>query len=96
MNETVKYQGTPVSYTAARPCKIDSGITAFAISAVTSVIHPKEPYTGDVRLEILTEDGSACSVWMRKEVANEMAKQLGNAADLAEYGFLRDTKGFPG
>lgn len=93
MHENVKYQGTPVSYTAARPCKIDSGITAFAISTMTSVIHPKEPYTGDVRLEILTEDGSACSVWMSKEVANEMAKQLGNAA---EYGYLRYIKGFLG
>lgn len=89
MDENIKYQGTPVSY-------IDSGITAFAISAVTSVIHPKEPYTGDVRLEILTEDGSACSVWMSKEVANEMAKQLLNASELAEYGYLRDTKGFLG
>lgn len=96
MDERVKYQGTPVSYTAARPCKIDSGITAFAISAMTSIIHPKEPYTGDVRLEILTEDGSACSVWMSKEVANELAQQLGHAAELAEFGYLRDTKGFLG
>lgn len=69
-----------------RPKTISSHVQAWAVGVNNSVV--ELPVADeDVRLEFVLTGGQNIVLYMNEEVARDIACQLGNAAELAQFGW---------
>lgn len=68
------------------PKTICSHVQAWAVSATNSIV-ALPVADEDIKLEFVLTGGQNIVIFMNEEVARDIACQLGNAAELAQFGY---------